>query len=114
MVRRAAAYLPVQRIDIGEGDVGDFQPAQRGQDVGSDLLPVTLLRPRPLARQVLLDEPHTQISDCWGLPPGLHRAQRIGAGIDLALEMSRFLARRGYSPIGVRADGETALAAVRF
>ena len=112
-IRRAAARdLPVQRVDVGEGDVGDLGVlAEVRADVVVERAPVLLRRDLALARQVLGLEPVDQFGDRRRVALGLLVGERIAAA-SISRRSSFALARAAVVPqSGMLADGEAAVAA---
>src|SRR5215472_4075145 len=107
----ARGDLAVQRVNVGEGHVGDFgMRAENRKHVLPDRLLVVAARRWPHARQVLGLEALAQIEHGRRGALVLQLTLRIAALVDEVLEPFCLGARPGAAPDRRVADGVTALA----
>src|SRR5262249_58502835 len=103
--------LAVKRINVAPSHLRRFHAPDGWPDVTLDDVSVVVLRVRPSAADMLLDEALDQSVDGRCTTFGFDLCKRIPACIDLPSELARLLPPRRNRPVGKAADGEPALAA---
>jgi hypothetical protein len=99
-VGAALRHLPMQTVDIGEGDIGDFDVLEGGADIGLDGAAIVVLSRRSLNGAAI-----PRGSDCRGHRPSSRRdrPRRRQAGLrrDLSADVGKPLPRQPR-PVSIR------------
>ena len=98
--RRTRRNRPVQGVDVGERYRRHLRAPEHRQDVDAQLLAIIALGCRPLARDMLGEEPVGQVGDGGSRTLLAQLANRVGTRVDLTAQPPRLLAGGRGRPIG--------------